>query len=194
MTVKVYVSFDDVPQSTPMPILRQIEVDEIKNSAVRQEKTNSWNLLCFAIADCFNLNPACVKFYKNDFGKWCTDDFYFSISHTQGAVAVAVSSIPCGIDIEKISHFSQKCQDVNFAQNLAKRINHTFTTDIDLLKCWTKRESTYKIDGNGIFIPSQNYQGEVKYKTANDYLIATACKQDFSPAYYLVDANQKSIF
>ena len=180
------MSLGDVAAVAPMPILRQVEIDEIKNQELKKEKTNSWNLLCYAVADAFSINPQEVNFFKNEYGKWCAEKFFFSISHSHGAVAVAVSDIPCGIDIEQISHFSQKCQDVNFAKNLAKRINHTFTTDINLLKCWTERESTYKINGNGTFIPSNTYKGVVKHTQINDYLVATACEQDFTPIYFVL--------
>ena len=54
-----------------------------------------------------------------------------------------------------IADFYKKCEDKNFAESFAKKINCASTDPVDLLKCWTAKESLYKQSGKGAFMPSE---------------------------------------
>ena len=65
---------------------------------------------------------------------------HFSISHTKGAVLVALSDAPVGADVER----RREIPDVVRARLFA--VEHG---DLELFELWTLRESWYKLTGHG---------------------------------------------
>lgn len=156
------------------PAERLKEIDRVTAERLKENKIISWNLLCFAIESSYGINPEDVKFRKQPNGKWVADGLYFAITHTNGAVAVVVSDSPCGTDAENIADFYKKCEDKNFAESFAKKINCASNEPVDLLKCWTAKESLYKQSGKGAFMPSEIEiaDGTVLYTEQNGVLFA----------------------
>lgn len=187
--IKVYISFDSVADKVFMPEARRKEIDSVTDEKLAESKINTWNLLNFALSHGLNANPCDVKFTKNEYGKWEANGFYFSLSHTDGAVAVAVSDFPCGVDVERISSFKQKCENKKYALSFAERIGEKYVDGNDLLKKWTGKESVYKAEGKGWFSPRETRieNKNVYYASVGDYLVAAAISgSDFSAELYLV--------
>ena len=187
--IRVYISFDSVADKVFMPEARRKEIDSVTDEKLAESKIKTWNLLNFAVSHGLNKNPCNVKFTKNEYGKWEANGFYFSLSHTVGAVAVAVSDIPCGVDAEKISSFKQKCENEKYALSLAERIGEKYVDSNDLLKKWTGKESVYKAEGKGWFSPCKEKIDDknVYYAEVGDYLVAaTGRDSGFSVEGYLV--------
>jgi len=145
----------DTEKTGYFPAERLKEIDRVTDARLKTNRITSWNLLCFAIKSSYGINPEEVKFKKFPNGKWVADGLCFAITHTNGAVAVVVSDSPCGIDAENIGSFYKRCEDKNFAESFARRINCDSTEPDDLLKCWTAKESLYKQSDNDVFMPSE---------------------------------------
>lgn len=138
-----------------LPSERQIEVDRCKSEKTKREKYLVWRLLERAVTERFDLDFANLKFTKSENGQWTCPDFYFSLSHTSGAVCVAVSIYPVGVDIEKIAPkkeglYSRVLTDneMKEAMRLPEWERHVF-----FLEAWVKKESLFKRDGGECLMP-----------------------------------------
>lgn len=191
----VYVSFEDrIDGIDYMPKLRKQEIAETSNDILKEEKIKTWTLLNFALKDCFNVDPQNVKFSKNKNGKWIAKGYWFSLSHTQGAVAVVVSNEPCGIDIENIMLFKKKVENPNFSNAFSKKIGKNSCDYLELLQEWTGKESLYKVNGEGVFSPTEIHfdNREVKHVLVGDYVCAVAGTYSSLAMFYKVE-NGKSM-
>lgn len=138
------------------PPLRAEEIASVGNERVKREKYYVWKLLEYALNDTFGLDINRVNFQKKDSGKWTADSFHFSLSHCNGVVAVALSNDPVGIDIElsscKVrSHLAEKI----FTKNEKSRYLSLSEDEREdfLLRCWTAKESIFKMRGEKVFSP-----------------------------------------
>ncbi|MBQ7466878.1 MAG: hypothetical protein IJS74_02270 [Clostridia bacterium] len=78
-------------------------IKRYKNKQAFNQSFQAWLLLDFVVQKILkkSLKEFKIEFSKR--GKPVCKDFYFSISHTEEYVAVALSQKECGIDIEKVS-------------------------------------------------------------------------------------------
>ncbi len=162
------------------PIERAHYISSSSNIMLKNQRYWVWKLLEEAIAHSFSKKFEDIKFSEID-GRWVCNGFHFSLSHTQGAVAVAVSTERCGIDIENLSKRSNSKKDFI---PLAKRICteneiskiHSIT---DLISLWTKKESIFKSLENQTTavsgIESENYICETHFVEYNDNYIFSVC-------------------
>lgn len=100
-------------------------------------------------AKILNTTPEKLEFKTSENGKPYIEnysDFNFNISHTSGAIAIAISDSPVGIDIEKIRKadfrvakrfFTEKENEYIKAQN----------SDTRFFEIWTKKEAYIKKNG-----------------------------------------------
>ena len=129
------------------PKRREDEIKSCENEQKRKEKYYVWKLLEYAIKKTFNKDIKDVKFNKSTRGKWISDEFEFSLSHSNEVVAVAISNGAVGIDVEmerKIrKDVAQKIlssQETIELDGLEEQEKNEF-----LLKKWTQKESAFKI-------------------------------------------------
>jgi phosphopantetheinyl transferase len=154
----IYAPIGEVDMSEPLiPYLRDLEVRECKSESVKREKYLVWKLLRRAVEEYFKLDFANLTFTKTANGKWICPDFYFSLSHTDGAVCVALAKIPVGVDIEKIRHVGEKlperflsCDELEYMNTLQKEEREAF-----FLEAWVKKESIFKRLGEELLMPRQ---------------------------------------
>ena len=115
-------------------------------------------------------------------GKWVSDNVHFSISHTEGAVAVAVSRAPVGVDIELIA--ARACQ-----QQLARRFMTEGELDAYLAApegerearftaAWVLREASFKREGGSNFVPREVTVPEGQ--TASGQIAFDACRYAYA--------------
>lgn len=111
----------------------------------------------------FFLKARCgeLKFKKGEFGKPYIendDSFYFNVSHTDCAVAVAVSDREVGVDIEKI-----KQADLNVSNRFFSDAEKKFVNLIPdqsnnrFFEIWTKKEAYVKCSGKGFSLPFDSF-------------------------------------
>ena len=136
----------------------------------------------YALGKYLNINGNELVISKNQYGKPYLVNYpnvYFSISHTKGAIACAVSDNPVGVDIERIRKmdlrvsryfFSQHEKDYIFASS--EKANQRFT------EVWTKKEAYLKFLGCGIKIPAEKFN--VFEKINNEHIrIHTEYNHDY---------------
>ena len=162
------------------PIERAKYISSSSNIKFKNQRYWVWKLLEEAIAHSFGMRIEDIKFVELD-GRWVCSGLYFSLSHTDGAVAVAVSTERCGIDIENLSKRSESKKDFT---PLAKRIcseNEIYKIHSinDLISLWTKKESIFKALENQSTsvsaIESENYICESHCVEYDDNYIFSLC-------------------
>lgn len=192
----VYVCFGGMEEGTEgFPAARKKEIKGVTNERLRAEKTGAWNLLRFAIRDCYRLDPDALPFRRSKEGKWSTKGFFFSITHSHGAYAVALSNAPCGVDMEAVAPFEEKCKDPSFALSFARKIGEEEGSPLALLKGWTGRESVFKQRGTGKFVPQEISLREtpVRYVQIGGDLIAAAGENVSFALFHIVEHGKASL-
>lgn len=148
------VYFARVPDLTDCEISseeRKNYISGISNAEKRRESLFAWKLLEYGIKDSTGIDAEGISFRENN-GKWECDEVCFSISHSHGAVAVAVSERPCGVDVEKISEMEKADAIVErfFTENEKKK----YSEEGDFFAVWTAKEAAFKyLGGRGQTLP-----------------------------------------
>jgi len=136
---------------------RQKEIENCKNLQIKKEKYYAWKLLETAYKNSAKIDIDTVSFKKEINGKWTANKNYFSITHSDGIVAVAFSNAPCGIDIETMSFFNER-RSVKL-ENLFNKITTSNEknepTKENFLIYWTQKESIFKFSNLRYFSPSK---------------------------------------
>lgn len=137
---------------------RNAYVEKTGNPAAKREKYFAWRLLEYALRKSFNIEIADLQFQKTASGRWITEGVEFSISHSESAVAVAISDSPVGVDIEEI----KKPRSERFANRFLSEdelsVYNTLATDkkdLYLLGKWTAREAAFKSQHLSYFHPTE---------------------------------------
>ncbi len=137
---------------------RQQEIDSCSNTQVKEQKYYVFKLLEIAVKKSLGKKLKQLNVEKNEFNKWVCKDCYFSLTHTENLVAVAISNAPVGIDVESANK--------NFSDSLAKKV---FTDcefkEFELLDTserkeyfitkWTQKESVFKSKNKRAFSPNK---------------------------------------
>ncbi len=148
------------------PIKRRLEIENCSNEKVRLEKYSVWKLLAYAIKKSFGLKSKKLNFQKKENGQWVCDNCFFSLTHSENIVAVAVSNYPIGVDVEKVkSHSEEVAKKVLTNNELQEflRLDKKERVDFFIQK-WTQKESVYKQNGAKTFEPRkiESFNGESK--------------------------------
>ena len=137
---------------------RNIYIDKTGNTAAKREKYFAWRLLEHALRKSLGIEISDLKFEKTASGRWEADGVEFSISHTDSAVAVAVSDLSVGVDIEVI----KKPRSERFAKRLLSEDELSVYEAIEedkkdefLLGKWTAREACFKSRHLSYFHPTE---------------------------------------
>ena len=140
------------------PAERRAEIEAVKNGRVRLEKYAAWRLLEYALRQSFGATLSEVGAQKSEGGKWTCPLYSFSISHSAGYVAVAVSRAAVGVDIEggmrreRLSLASRILTPEELA-SFEALLGEGERIDF-LCRAWCAKEAAYKKCGEGVFSPS----------------------------------------
>lgn len=77
-------------------------------------------------------------------------DVQFSLSHTDGCVAVAVGTGAVGVDVEKIASADLRIADRFFTPREAQWIRENASQRAAFYEIWTKKEAYLKMRGTGL--------------------------------------------
>ena len=197
----VYISKipDNVEISELYPIDRQKEIESVTNQNLKVAKFWVWKVLEYAFFRSFSLKIDEVAPRKSKSGKWVSKKCYFSLSHTKGLVAVAISNAPVGVDIENAEEFARKFhEDQDLIQKIADKLRTkkerrgAECIDLsDLMTLWVKKESVFKKSNNkGVFRPQKLLLDKEKISTKIDkceeigYCLSV-CGKNIESARYL---------
>ncbi len=155
-TLSVFIA--QIPRKTNVTALshplRQSQIDSCKSDKVKEEKFYVWKLLEYAVFNLFNKPLTDFNITLNKTGKWLSNGFEFSLSHSNGVVAVAISPYPVGVDVELIKKpnvnvygkvFNDK-QLIEF-----NRLPEDEKAEYFITK-WANKESVFKSENKPIFI------------------------------------------
>ena len=163
MQTKCDIYFSKIPAnalvSELVPAERNAELMSVKNECLCLEKYWSWRTLEFALLHSFGYKMSDLIFSRSQNGKWLCDKCFFSLSHSGGYVAVAVSNTQVGIDIEDVLAFEEKCKDSTVLKRMRRHIAGKSEpypkTPFELLKIWTQKESIFKCKSEKSFNPAK---------------------------------------
>lgn len=188
--MEVYLA--KIPEELPsVPNLcpeRAAEIEHTGDEALKKAKMLDWQLLLYGADRAFGLTPEEISFQKSAGGKWTCEQFHFSLSHTDGAVAVAVSNSPVGVDLENRVTFSQKTYGKgSWLQKMLKRIctpgEAAKAGTEDFLPLWVKKESIFKCRGKAGFpekIHTEKYPAEAYVFSDDPELVLGVCGEKLS--------------
>ena len=149
-------SIPDAPIDTISLAARQALIEKTVNEPMKRQRYYVWKLLEYALKNSFLLQPETIAFSVDENGKWSCPDCYFSLSHCNDAVAVAVSATPVGVDIEKLDRTVAPglCRKVLTDKELLEynQLNDSRRHRY-LLEKWCAKESLFKVSGGKQFSP-----------------------------------------
>ncbi len=184
------VYFAAVPEALPEqplePPEREREVRQTANLPLASQKYAAWKTLEYAVRRSFGYRFSDLRFTKERGGKWSCDKLQFSIAHTDGAVAVAVSNGAVGVDLENVEVFSAKYGRDDAVNAMCEKALTTAESAADggcgvtrFLRLWTKKESIYKYRPTGSFQPqcieTQTASAQSVTLTLHGTLICSVC-------------------
>ena len=166
-TLVAYAPIQDADITVPLyPYERYREVLSCKNEKAKQEKYLVWKLLEKAVVDMINLDFANLRFVKTDNGQWICPDFYFSLSHTDGLVCVAVSDSPIGVDVELVRKIN-----TGIGRKILTERELLLMSELPpdkknryLIESWVKKESVFKKNGGEKLLPNRMETSEYSTK------------------------------
>lgn len=159
---QIDVYFAAIPEleiSSPLGCAeRNEEISSIRNERLKKEKYYSWRLLEHAAKTSFGINPDEICAHRSDCQKWVSDKLHFSITHCDGAVAVAISTVEVGIDMEP--------EDGRSGDRLAERTMTKSELEsylaipeelkaVEFIRRWTAKEAIFKSRSEKVFVPSE---------------------------------------
>lgn len=188
----------DVEGGNIFSVERRAELDKVRNPQVKEQKFYAWKLLEYALSNSAGLDVKSIQFAKAN-GKWTCNDCYFSISHCNNVVAVAVSNDAVGIDVELIS-------PTRFNDDLARRILTERELDelqrlsgderaVKLNSLWTVKEAAFKCGDETVFAPSRietvDASSVTKQLVCGDqtYFLTVASRNAHNAVFYLRDIH-----
>ena len=192
----VYIA--PLPESIePSPVAceaREAEIRGTKSEELRNARYYDWQVLLYAANRAFGLNENEIEFKKSPSGKWSCDKFWFSLSHTKGAVAVAVSNGRVGVDIENAAEFDKKPYSTGPRRRRmfdrictareAQSLDESSFLELwlrkeSIFKCWEDRTSPVKSD------TGEHEAGVFSLKRCPDFLFAVSGEKLHSARFYL---------
>ena len=137
------------------PAARQAQLDSTQSENARLQRYGVWKLLEYAVEHSLGL-PLQSLTLECHGGKWGCKECFFSLSHCDGAVAVAVSDGPVGVDIEPVSRMLSP----GIARKILTETEFSVYQQAEnpqsyLLERWCVRESLFKGGFDGMFQPRQ---------------------------------------
>lgn len=95
---------------------------------------------------------------------------YFSISHSENAWAVAIESVPCGLDIQyKKPCDYERIADKVFCEEDAALVKQN--GEDEFFKLWTRKEAAVKAVGRSVFGDMPSLQGNVIFIDEKEHML-----------------------
>ena len=138
------------------PPERHAQITATRSAALRHQRYGVWKLLEHAITHSLSLPFDHVRFVCDERGRWSCDACYFSISHSDNAVAVAVSDRPVGVDIERLDRpHGAMLPDKILTDEQRSTYDRLPPADRPrfLVERWTVKEARFKRDDLPTFTP-----------------------------------------
>ena len=137
---------------TVIPQMRQEQIENTGHEGLRRQRYFVWKLLEYGLHRSLGLKMEKLHFSRTEQGKWGCKECFFSLSHCEDVVAVAVSKKPVGVDIEWLERqISLKIGDRIFTDAERKQAETAEDITQFLLEKWTAKESLFKASNETVF-------------------------------------------
>lgn len=136
--------------------IRQKELEGISNDSVKLEKYYVWKLLEYGLERSLGIKIRDLDITKTEHGRFVTDKIDFSLSHSKGALAVAISRASVGVDIEEIDSKTREGASKRIMNETEYNAYEDLSSEDkqDYFFCiWTAKEALFKASKKGSFIP-----------------------------------------
>ena len=180
------------------PPEREEKVKACKSDKVQAQKYYVWKLLEYALENSFQCKITDLKFIKNERGKWTSPFCFFSLSHSENALAVALSNSEVGVDIEKLTphknDFLQKILTEEERKEFSA-VSAEAQTEY-LLGKWTGKESIFKTLDKPRFRPEKMDAAAHSVESkrieidGEEYMLSVAAERPFKARYFF-DEGEK---
>ena len=144
MRIIAWAPVTDIDWTPPFGKELVKHIKAYKNRDVRCVSCSAWVLLYNVLIE-NGLEYGQVVFDKRGKPSFSDCKIYFSLSHSKGVCAVAVSDQPIGIDVELCR---KKYNDHLVERSLSEKEKIAF--DGDFTRFWCRKESIAKLTGKGI--------------------------------------------
>lgn len=112
-------------------------------------------------------------------------DFHFNLSHTVGAVTLAVSDNPVGVDMERIRPINRRLAERFFTEHEQRYIlSAEQTADRLFFEVWTRKEAFLKRSGRGIRVALNSFDvldgglaGEIHTREYRGFILSCCCEE-----------------
>lgn len=151
---------EDIASRPLWPPERQRQLEKTRNLRVRRERYAVWRLLELALDRSLGIKITDLDLRMDENGRWEAEGVFFSLSHSRGAAACALSDSPVGVDIEEAEGFLRRFGGKSASRRLAQSVCTPGELAGEpegeaLLALWTKKEAIFKRRGSGLFIPRE---------------------------------------
>ena len=194
-SVYVYVgSVEYFAENGILPQFADDDMKKIRNIRVRNEKKAGYGLLAFAMEK-MGADADVKDCFLSITGKPIHKSFNFSISHSQGVVALAVSrSCGVGIDIEPQKNEKR-------TEKLLKKMMCDGEETINSLVLWTKKEAIFKCEEKEkVFKPNKintmNYSTKsIKFDfEKEEFVLSIAGKKEMDAVFFSAPCGDEIVF
>lgn len=150
---------------------RNRELARTRNPELRLQRYWVWKTLEYAANRSLGLRPEELHFRQGLFGRWICEEMEFSLSHTEGMAAAAVSNRPVGVDLENIPRFlARYAGEPSRTEAMLRKITGPGEGQehgpAALLYAWVGKEALFKSRQSGVFQPRQLICGEETLRCA----------------------------
>ena len=139
------------------PEERDAYVKNTANPTIRRERYFVWRLLEIAARRSLGLELSEIGLHREG-ERWTGELADISLAHGGGALAVAISGAPVGVDIELLSDGSDGDRLAERFFNDAERAEYYAAPESErglaFLRVWTAKEAIFKSQRGSIFAPS----------------------------------------
>lgn len=142
------------PLEKVLPQLRQEQIENTTHEGLKRQRYFVWKLLEIALKRSFGYEMKDLHFSRDEDGKWSCRECFFSLSHTDGAVAVAVSRKPVGVDLECAEHLMRPGLAEKILTDEEKILPREDENQF-LLQMWCAKEALFKAGSEPTFQPKK---------------------------------------
>lgn len=112
-------------------------------------------------------------------------DVQFSLSHTDGCVAVAVGTGAVGVDVEKIASADLRIADRFFTPHEAQWVRENASQRAAFYEIWTKKEAYLKMRGTGLTASLRAFDVldgdlavQIETRTLSKHVLSVCCASE----------------
>ena len=132
---------------------RREEIESCKSEKTRNEKFYSYKFLEKILKEQYGENLNKLHFKKLENGKWVIDRHYVSISHSGSLIALSISSIKHGIDIQE---YGDKDLSTKLADKVYQEDEKPTSLDKEtFIQDWSTKEALFKMSDDNAFDPKK---------------------------------------